>query len=104
MTTRDPVCGMTVEPAAAAASRVHAGKTYFFCAPGCATAFEKEPERYLKSSRRPGRRQLPMFENPKSEIRNPKSPSPHASRLTPHEPEGSGRVSLAVEGMHCASC
>jgi Cu+-exporting ATPase len=43
----DPVCGMTVDPAHAAATRVHAGRTYYFCAQGCATRFEAAPERYL---------------------------------------------------------
>jgi Cu+-exporting ATPase len=44
---RDPVCGMIVEPATAAASCVYQGKTYYFCAVGCKVAFEKDPERYL---------------------------------------------------------
>ncbi|HLZ11247.1 MAG TPA: YHS domain-containing protein, partial [Candidatus Acidoferrum sp.] len=44
---RDPVCGMNVEPAKAAATKEFAGKTYFFCGKGCAAKFEKEPERYL---------------------------------------------------------
>jgi xanthine dehydrogenase accessory factor len=24
------------------------GATYYFCAPGCRTAFEKDPEKYIK--------------------------------------------------------
>jgi len=47
MTTRDPVCGMFVDPATEAASRDYAGKTYSFCAPGCAEAFDKDPNRYV---------------------------------------------------------
>ncbi|HZT67541.1 MAG TPA: permease [Acidimicrobiales bacterium] len=46
----DPVCGMTVDPATAAAVRTHLGRNYFFCAPGCAEAFEAEPDRYLEGS------------------------------------------------------
>src|SRR6202011_1610953 len=107
MSTRDPVCGMEVEPAAAAASRVHGGKTYFFCAPGCAAAFEKDPKKYQGKSRQSGRRQLPMFQqvdSRQSTVDSRKRPSapPPASRLPP-PPEGR-RVSLAVDGMHCASC
>src|SRR6266545_5001391 len=49
MLTKDPVCGMTVQSLTAPAQRVHGGKTYSFCAKGCAEAFEKEPEKYLKS-------------------------------------------------------
>ena len=43
----DPVCGMEVDPAKAAATYEYQGKIYYFCAPGCKTAFEKEPEKYL---------------------------------------------------------
>jgi len=44
---KDPVCGMMVDPATAAASYDYRGKTYYFCAVGCKAAFEKNPERYL---------------------------------------------------------
>jgi heavy metal translocating P-type ATPase len=44
---RDPVCGMTVDPAKAAAKAEHAGKTYYFCCQGCATRFAKEPQKFL---------------------------------------------------------
>jgi P-type Cu+ transporter len=44
---RDPVCGMTVDPAKAAAKVEHAGRTYYFCAKGCAARFEKSPAQFL---------------------------------------------------------
>ena len=44
---RDPVCGMMVSPARAAAQAVYAGKTYFFCCAGCADKFRAEPAKYL---------------------------------------------------------
>jgi YHS domain-containing protein len=44
---RDPVCGMEVDPARAAATVEYQGETYYFCSPGCKAAFEKEPEKYL---------------------------------------------------------
>lgn len=44
---KDPVCGMDVDPANAADSVEYKGQTYYFCAPGCKVAFEKEPEKYL---------------------------------------------------------
>lgn len=47
----DPVCGMTVDPATAAAVRTHEGRNYFFCAVGCAEAFEADPEPYLAGKR-----------------------------------------------------
>ena len=43
----DPVCGMTVDRATAAATRTHDGVDYFFCNPGCAEKFEADPDRYL---------------------------------------------------------
>ena len=44
----DPVCGMTVEIATARFSAEHEGATYYFCAPGCQLAFEKDPAAYLQ--------------------------------------------------------
>ena len=42
----DPVCGMEVEVASARWISEHDGETYYFCAPGCKTAFEKDPETF----------------------------------------------------------
>jgi len=44
---QDPVCGMTVDEKNAAATTEYKGKTYYFCAPGCKAAFDREPEKYL---------------------------------------------------------
>lgn len=46
----DPVCGMTVDPARAAASVEHAGQTYYFCNPRCAEKFRAEPAKFLTKS------------------------------------------------------
>lgn len=46
----DPVCGMEVDENSPAATYEYKGKTYYFCAPGCKASFEKDPEKYLKSS------------------------------------------------------
>jgi YHS domain-containing protein len=43
----DPVCGMTVDPAPAAAHRRHAQRDYYFCAETCADAFDANPEHHL---------------------------------------------------------
>jgi YHS domain-containing protein/ketosteroid isomerase-like protein len=48
---RDPVCGMTVQRASAAATRQYAGTTYAFCAPACAAAFDAEPAVYAARRR-----------------------------------------------------
>jgi P-type Cu+ transporter len=47
--TRDPVCGMTVDPERAPAKSDHAGKTYCFCCATCAEKFRVDPERYLSA-------------------------------------------------------
>lgn len=44
----DPVCGMEVTPETAADSAEFDGQTYYFCSPGCRTAFESSPERYIR--------------------------------------------------------
>jgi Cu+-exporting ATPase len=44
---KDPVCGMSVDPARAKATHEHAGKTYFFCCPGCKEKFKADPAKYL---------------------------------------------------------
>ena len=46
----DPVCKMEVKETQPAATTAYKGKTYYFCAPGCKRAFEKEPEKYLDQS------------------------------------------------------
>lgn len=48
--TKDPVCGMEVDEKAAAGKSEYKGKTYYFCAPGCKQAFDKDPEKYLGAS------------------------------------------------------
>ena len=47
---RDPVCGMEVDERQAAATTEYEGTIYYFCAPGCKKAFEKEPEKYLPNT------------------------------------------------------
>ena len=44
---KDPVCGMSVDPATAAATSEYSGTTYYFCNPGCAAKFEQNPTQYL---------------------------------------------------------
>ncbi len=52
---KDPVCGMTVNPATArGGSREYKGKTYYFCNPKCNEKFGADPEKYLDPSYKPG--------------------------------------------------
>lgn len=50
----DPVCGMEIEKAKAAAKLDHRGKTYFFCAPGCKVQFERNPDKYAQGQAKKG--------------------------------------------------
>jgi Cu+-exporting ATPase len=45
--TRDPVCGMTVDPARSSHRADHAGTTYHFCSARCRERFIAEPARFL---------------------------------------------------------
>ncbi len=47
----DPVCGMTVDPAKAAATVEQDGARYFFCSQGCAAKFRAEPGKYLEKQK-----------------------------------------------------
>jgi xanthine dehydrogenase accessory factor len=42
----DPVCGMSVAVAPQTLRYEHAGQTWYFCAPGCRSAFVADPGRY----------------------------------------------------------
>jgi Cu+-exporting ATPase len=44
---RDPVCGMTVDPATSKHRFDHRGETYHFCSAGCRTKFAADPGQYL---------------------------------------------------------
>ncbi|WP_027060835.1 heavy metal translocating P-type ATPase [Mesorhizobium loti] len=47
---RDPVCGMTVDPAAGKPTSEHGGRLYHFCSEGCCTKFVAEPEKFLTTT------------------------------------------------------
>ena len=50
---KDPVCGMTVDPAKTAHHAEFAGATYHFCSTGCCEKFVAEPARYAKLAPKP---------------------------------------------------
>lgn len=47
MKVTDPVCKMQIDSEKAAAKSEYKGQTYYFCAPGCKVAFDKDAEKYL---------------------------------------------------------
>jgi xanthine dehydrogenase accessory factor len=42
--SRDPVCGMTVDPESSRYRATRAGVDYWFCSPGCLADFERDPD------------------------------------------------------------
>jgi Cu+-exporting ATPase len=46
----DPVCGMTINPDAAAGAHEYNGQTYYFCSTHCLNKFREDPERFLDKS------------------------------------------------------
>jgi P-type Cu+ transporter len=44
---KDPVCGMSVDPATSKLRFTHGSETYFFCNPRCREKFAADPESYL---------------------------------------------------------
>ena len=47
---RDVVCGMMIDPSAAAASTVYEGATYYFCATACKTKFDETRDATLRAA------------------------------------------------------
>jgi Cu+-exporting ATPase len=60
--SRDPVCGMTVDPAHAAGHVDHEGKTYHFCSKGCVAKFTADPKKFLKPNLQSAISNLPSSE------------------------------------------
>ncbi|MDQ3013901.1 MAG: YHS domain-containing protein, partial [Acidobacteriota bacterium] len=58
----DPVCGMTVDPATAAGSFDHAGRTYYFCSAHCLRKFSADPEGVLSQQPQPMAMPQPMVQ------------------------------------------
>ncbi len=44
---KDLVCGMMVDTETAEHKLEYQGQMYYFCAPGCKKAFERDPEKYI---------------------------------------------------------
>ncbi len=48
---RDPVCGMTVDPATSRHRFDYRGETFHFCSAGCRAKFAVDPQKYLNTSK-----------------------------------------------------
>ena len=49
--TRDPVCGMEIEAAAAAHSAQDGPDTFYFCSKACYQKFQERPEEFMNTDR-----------------------------------------------------
>ena len=70
--TRDPVCGMEVNPETAKHGYDYQGTQYFFCCGGCKTAFAHDPDRFL------GGKQVPAYHH-HTPARSFQSPDPEGN-------------------------
>lgn len=50
---KDPVCGMTVDPATAKHKATYHGATYYFCSDGCRSKFMGDPVKYVVTDATP---------------------------------------------------
>lgn len=53
-TVKDPVCGMTIDKDKAVVTAQYKGQTYYLCGAACKKQFEKNPEKYVGASPKPG--------------------------------------------------
>jgi len=51
MKVTDPVCGMSIESAKAAAAETYQGEQFYFCSAGCRDTFKANPAHYAAKAR-----------------------------------------------------
>jgi P-type Cu+ transporter len=56
--TKDPICGMTVEPGKAAGQSHYDGRTYYFCSSQCKAKFDADPTLYVETAKASGEHSL----------------------------------------------
>ena len=66
LATRDPVCGMTVDPGTAKFTYSHRGQPYYFCCSHCLEKFKSGPETYLEKPASPTSSMLVTLGGPAS--------------------------------------
>ena len=101
---KDPVCGMTVTPAEAAASIDYHGRRYYFCSAACAERFRADPEAYASPKQAEETPTAAEGGLPYLAV-GPAAKKPVPS-VTTGVPEGAQivRVELPIERLDCAEC
>jgi Cu+-exporting ATPase len=80
---RDPVCGMTVDPAHAAATSEYDGKLYHFCCRGCSEKFQRDPKKYLEAPAKPAATMVQIGGAPVKIAGAPAKPGTAPVQITP---------------------
>ena len=87
----DPVCGMKVDPAKAAATAEFEGKDYFFCGKGCAAKFHADPVKYLQPK--------PAIPAPAAVMPGMKYTCPMDPEIVRDDPGACPKCGMALEPM-----
>ncbi len=93
---KDPVCGMDVDPGAAAGESAFRGATYYFCSPHCKEKFDRDPGTVLRGASRSG--------SVEQNMRDMDIPAPDAAGRPFGTVSPRVKLDLPVTGMSCASC
>lgn len=106
---RDPVCGMQVDPARAAAKIAHAGRDFYFCSRGCSEKFKLNPEKYLAGGAvEPMRPHGLLTIAPAAPVTKPKPfenlSSPSVEYTCPMHPDVQLKVAAGVAPPPCPDC
>lgn len=94
---RDPVCGMRVDPARAAAKVERNGVTYFFCSRGCTERFTAAAEKYLSAETTKAMPAASLIGDVSAGNRKLQSSPPNLAHV--NEPERGGSVEFTCP-MH----
>ena len=108
----DRVCGMEVDPAAAAGESEVGGTTYYFCSTACKQKFDAEPGRYAGRGPQSGDAEIAPAQDTGHPAgghrrhagltRRAATDGSHHTRTTP---DGAcDRVDLPITAMSCAAC
>ena len=102
-TVKDPVCGMEVDPAAAAGSLVYQDRAYSFCGLHCLVKFRADPDRYLnpsaeKSTEAAGEYTCPM--HPEVTSDHPGACTLCGMALEPRTPTAAGEANPELADMN----
>lgn len=113
----DPICGMIVDPATAAATSAYRGQTYYFCAVGCRVAFDHDQAAALQWAEVEAARSTFAADTPPNPAptfapawKRPPVPAFGLSTTVPkiaseNPPDPALQTALLrVSGMSCASC